>query len=107
MLRESNFYEIFSHPLTFEVQIVWKSSAFQYYWWKYQNHEIKMNFQEFQLKGKILKYFMRSKQQAALRKLFNLPPVKNFLLVSGTKNFWREYTDICFTSASRVQLLGL
>ena len=62
-----------------------KISAFQCYWWKYQNAEIWLNFKKFQLKGKVWKHFTRPKQRVALRKLFRLPPVESYLYVSGTK----------------------
>ena len=57
-------YEKFSHNLTLEVQVVW-------------------NFQKFQLKWKIVKYFTRHKHRAALSKSFLRVWSKNhfFLLV--------------------------
>ena len=44
-----------------------------------------MNFQKFQLKGKILKYFTKSKQQFILRKLLSPSPDKSFL------RLWKKY----------------
>ena len=42
-------FEKFSHNLTLEVQIVWKTSAFQCYRRKYRNAEKWLNLQKFQL----------------------------------------------------------
>ena len=45
--KKVTFYENFSQNTTIEVQIVWKISAFQRYWWKYQmlkNSWISKNF---------------------------------------------------------------
>ena len=59
----------------------------------------KLNFKEYQLKRKIVKRFTRPKQQAALRKLFSLPPTHLYQIksyyISGTKMFLRKYTEIC------------
>ena len=51
---------------------------------------------------------MRSKQRAALKKLFSLPPhqVKPYY-VFGIKAFLRRYTDICYQSALRMRPLGV
>ena len=53
-----------------------------------------MNFEKFQLKWKIVKHFTRSKQRAALRKLFSLPqspiPSDKILLHLWNKIFFRE-----------------
>ena len=51
------------------------------------------------MKIKIMKHFARSKQRAALKKLFSLPPhltpsqIKPYY-VSGTKIFLRRYKEI-------------
>ena len=87
-------FEKFSHYLTFEVQIVWKISATQYYCWKYRNTEKQLNFEKFQLIWKIVKHLTRLKQRAALRKLFSLsspciPPDKT-LLRPCNKHFLRK-----------------
>ena len=93
--------EKFSHSLSLEVQIVWKISAFQCYWWKYRNVEKQLNSQTFQLKWWILKHFTRSKHRVNLRKSFTLPSDK-----SWTKIFIRWHTGIyryllskCFENA--------
>ena len=57
-----------------------------------------MNCQKYQLKRKIVKYFARSKQRAALRKLFSLPhptphQIKPYY-VFGIKIFLRRYIEI-------------
>ena len=87
-------YENFSHSLTLEVQIVLNISAFQCYWCKYWNTEKELNFKKFQLKWKIVKHFTRPEQRAALRKLFNFPPLPilpgNILLRLWNKIFLRE-----------------
>ena len=69
-----------------------------------------MNCQKYQLKRKIVKYFARSKQRAALRKLFSLPhptphQIKPYY-VFGIKIFLRRYIEIyrhllsiCFKNA--------
>ena len=83
---------------------------FQCYRWKYQNAKKKLNFKEYQLKRKTVKRFTRPKLQAALRKLFSLPPTHLFQIksyyISGTKMFLRKYTEIyrhlrskCFKNA--------
>ena len=69
------FYEKFSHSHTLEIQIVWKSSSLQCYWWKYWNAEMYLNFKNFQLKWTILKHiFTGPKQWAIFWKLFSPPP---------------------------------
>ena len=83
-------YEKFSH--------IWKISEFRCYWWKHQNAEIYLNFQNFQLKWKVLKYFARPKQWPAFRKLFSQSPDKSSL--------WR-YTDILFPSIWIMHFLGV
>ena len=91
-------YEKFSHNLTFEAQIVYVVSAFLYYWWKYWNTEKLLNFKKFQLKWKIVKHFMRPKQQGPLRKLFSLhqPPIPSYKILLGLLNkiFLERYTEI-------------
>ena len=87
-MRESDF----THNLNLEAQIVWKISAFQCSWWKYWN-EIKLT--KSSIKWKNLKDFARPKQQAALRKLFSLPPDKNF---SG---HWKKIFSLRYTVTYR------
>ena len=123
ILRKSDFLEKFSHNLTLEVQIVWKISVFQYYWWNYWNSEKQF------AKKKIWKCFARLKQQPALRKLFSHPSNKSFLrfwnknfpteiyrnihctkneeILNGKLHFLCSDTDIWFPSTSRMQVLAV
>ena len=60
---------------------------------------------------------MRPKQRAALRKLFNLPPIRNSppikqnLTTSLEQKFSygniQKYTDVCFESATRMKFFGV
>ena len=64
-----------------------------------------MNFQNFQLKWKIVKHFLRPKQQAALRKLFSLPstysPPDKILLRVWKKIFLIEIYKNIFLFGAR------
>ena len=96
ILRKSDFLEKFSHNLTLEVQIVWKISVFQYYWWNYWNAEKQF------AKKIIWKHFTRLKQQTALRKLFSHPSNKSFLRF-WNKNFLTEiYRNIYCTKNEEI-----
>ena len=104
-------YEKFSHNLTLETQIDWEISAFCYYRWMQQNAKKWLNFQNFQLKWKIVKHFARPKQRAALRKLFSLlptqPPPDEILLRLWNKNFITEiYRNIQVFTFKIVQECG-
>ena len=72
MKNAMTYYEKFSQNFTLEIQFHRKNTAFQCYWWKYQNTDIWLNFQ-LKLKWKILKHFARTKHWAAFRKLFSPP----------------------------------
>ena len=86
--------EKFSHYPNFEVQILWKISALQYYCWKYRSTEKLLNFEKFHIIWKIVKHFTRPKQRAALRKLFSLSPTRippdKILLCLCKRHFPRE-----------------
>ena len=101
--------EKFNHNLTLEVQVVWKITALQCYWWEYWNAEKDLNFQKLQLKWKVPKHFTNPKQWAASKTLFNLPPDKSFLGLWNEKVLTEicRNTDIWFSSASKIQFFGV
>ena len=98
--------EKFSHYPNFEVQILWKISALQYYCWKYRSTEKLLNFEKFHIIWKIVKHFTRPKQRAALRKLFSLSPARippdKILLRLCNKHFLREIYKNIQTFALKV-----
>ena len=99
--RESDLRE-FSHNIIVEVQIVWKISSLQCYWWQYWNAKKSLNFQKFKLN------FASPKQQAACWKLFSTKKKKNFLRLWNKRfcnRYLQEYTDTWFPNASRMQWL--
>ena len=80
-----------------ESDFLWEMLEFECYWWKYQNSEILLNFQNFQLKWKILKHFTRPKQRAAFRKLFSPPPDK--IYIRRCTGIYRHLLFQCFANA--------
>ena len=90
-------YESFSHNLTFEVQIVWKISAFQYYWWKYQNIKKIPEFLKISIDMKNRKTFYKAQTARENFSLSSQPThhqIKSYY-VFETKFFLGRYTEIC------------
>ena len=96
--------------LSLKSKLFGKFSAFQCYWWKYQNAKKQFKYKKFQLKWEILKDFtMPKQQQASLRKSFSLPPGKSWTKVSLRRyaGIYRHLLPKCFENAvhGRVEMM--
>ena len=89
--------EKFSHNLTLEVQIVWKISVFQCYWWKkYRNAE---KFPKISIKVKNFTTFYEAQIASRLKRITQapslpFPPDKSFLRLWNTDFLTEIYKNI-------------
>ena len=100
--KNVTYYEKFSHNLTFEGQIVWKISVFQYLM-KVSKYWQIAEFPKISIEIKNRKTFYKAQTASHLRKFFSLSPPTHLsphippdkvLLRLSKKNFIGRYTEI-------------